>query len=87
VRQYVIMKNYDRLNFVPAKLMNRLKWHGILYRIVMSADMKREFVRQADGDWDVDHAGVIICPCGHRIEDDGECPNGHVSPMRSAGLI
>lgn len=53
----------------------------------MSTSMKREFVESQDGDWMVDHAGVITCPCGHRIEDDGECPNGHESPMLSAGII
>lgn len=50
-------------------------------------EMKREFVEAADGDWQVGRDGTITCPCGHRIEDDGECPNGHVSPLRDAGLI
>lgn len=38
--------------------------------------------------WDQSGDGmVLICPCGHRIETDGECPNGHVSPLREMGLI
>jgi len=48
---------------------------------------KRELVESQDGDWMVGADGVIVCPCGHRIEDDGQCPNGHESPMRSMGLI
>lgn len=47
---------------------------------------KREFVESKRG-WTVDPDGTIRCPCGRRIEDDGECPDGHVSPMRSAGII
>jgi hypothetical protein len=59
----------------------------LLYPNAMYDSMKREFVEKQDGDWQVGADGVIVCPCGHRIEDDGECPNGHTSPMRSAGLI
>ena len=29
----------------------------------------------------------LICPCGYMIEQDGECPEGHVSPLREMGLI
>ena len=29
----------------------------------------------------------LICPCGDTIELDGECPEGHVSPLRLAGMI
>lgn len=47
--------------------------------------MKRAFI--ADTDWTTDGAGTFICPCGHRVEDDGRCPNGHESPLLSAGLI
>lgn len=37
-------------------------------------------------DWDsMDDA--LICPCGDTIELDGECPEGHVSPLRLAGMI
>lgn len=42
--------------------------------------LRSEFVKQLDGDWSVD-MGVLVCPCGHRIEDDGRCPNGHESPI------
>jgi hypothetical protein len=30
---------------------------------------------------------VLICPHGHRIAQDGECPDGCVSPLREQGLI
>jgi hypothetical protein len=43
-------------------------------------------------DWghDADEYGIdcsLICPCDIPIEQDGECPNGHVSPMKGLGLI
>jgi len=38
-------------------------------------------------EWTTDPTGVLICPCGNRVEDDGNCPNGHESPLLSAGLI
>lgn len=41
-------------------------------------------------DWATDGMGmssILICPCGNRIEQDGECPNGHVSPLREEGFI
>lgn len=38
-------------------------------------------------DWESDNMGMLICPCGHRVEMDGECPEGHVSPIRKQGLI
>lgn len=37
--------------------------------------------------WTTDGLGVLICPCGHRVEPDGECPEGHVSPLIVHGLI
>jgi len=41
----------------------------------------------ADG-WTVHYMGdMLICPCGSYVELDGECPEGHVSPMRRAGMI
>ena len=30
---------------------------------------------------------LLICPCGHTIEQDGVCPNGHESPLMTLGLI
>lgn len=38
-------------------------------------------------DWRVSHDGLLVCPCGHRVEHDGSCPDGHESPLRRAGLI
>lgn len=29
----------------------------------------------------------LTCPCGHTIEQDGTCPDGCVSPLRTMGLI
>jgi hypothetical protein len=38
--------------------------------------------------WTVHHMGdMFVCPCGSLVELDGECPEGHVSPMRKAGMI
>lgn len=40
--------------------------------------------------WDTDGFGadcLLICPCGDLVEQDGECPEGHVSPLRTMGLI
>jgi hypothetical protein len=31
--------------------------------------------------------GNLICPHGHTIEQDGECPDGCVSPLRELGVI
>lgn len=30
---------------------------------------------------------LLECPCGDTIEQDGRCPEGHVSPLRTLGLI
>lgn len=43
--------------------------------------MKERFIQENCPGWSVDPVGVLICPCGHRVEDDGECPNGHKSPI------
>lgn len=37
-------------------------------------------------EWDVDD-GSLVCPDGHVIELDGECPDGLVSPLLELGLI
>lgn len=38
-------------------------------------------------DWQTDGMGTLICPCGNRVEPDGQCPNGHESPLLQEGLI
>lgn len=41
-------------------------------------------------EWDTDGFGlssVLICPHGHRVEQDGSCPEGCVSPLREMGMI
>lgn len=50
-------------------------------------DQKREFVETHAPEWDVSHTGTLICPCGVQVEDDGKCPDGHVSPMREMCII
>lgn len=50
-------------------------------------DMAREIIRDLAPDWEVENDAVLICPCGERVEYDGECPEGHVSPLRAAGMI
>jgi hypothetical protein len=38
--------------------------------------------------WKVGQFGdSLICPDGLEIEPDGECPNGHASPLREMGLL
>lgn len=41
-------------------------------------------------DWSTDGYGLestLICPHGYRIEMDGECPEGCVSPLKAMGII
>lgn len=38
--------------------------------------------------WEVGGYGdTLVCPHGDEIEMDGRCPEGCVSPLRSAGMI
>jgi len=40
--------------------------------------------------WETDGFGIdalLICPHGHTIEQDGQCHEGCVSPLREQGLI
>jgi hypothetical protein len=54
----------------------------------MDDDMKLDFLESYGyDDWDTDGMGMLICPCGHRVEDDGHCPDGHTSPLLESGLI
>ncbi len=39
----------------------------------------------ADG-WEADE-DLLVCPHGHLVEQDGECPEGCVSPLKVMGLI
>jgi hypothetical protein len=32
-------------------------------------------------------SALLLCPCGNVIEQDGICPNGHESPLRTMGVI
>jgi len=41
--------------------------------------LKSEFLKGTE--WSIDVGGTLICPCGHRVEDDGRCPNGCESPI------
>lgn len=49
--------------------------------------MKEDFLKAHAPEWGTDGLGTLICPCGNRVEDDGKCPNGHISPLREMGLI
>lgn len=53
---------------------------------MFGAGIRQELAAQIGGGWSADN-GMFRCPCGHRIEDDGQCPNGCISPMRQMGLI
>lgn len=37
--------------------------------------------------WVFINSSVLECPCGHRVELDGKCPNGCKSPLLKKGLI
>lgn len=50
-------------------------------------DLLSELTSLLPPDWDAEDDTTLVCPCGHVIELDGRCPNGHVSPLRENGLI
>lgn len=37
--------------------------------------------------WTVEDCSVLISPKGHRVEYDGESPDGEVSPLILMGMI
>lgn len=48
---------------------------------------RTEFIKAFNySEWSVQD-GVFICPCGKKVEDDGECPESHVSPFVQEGII
>ena len=50
--------------------------------------MKADALRSIGADdWDVDGMGMLVCPHGYKVEDDGGCPDGCESPLKGAGLI
>lgn len=50
-----------------------------------------ELLAEIAPDWETDGFGIdsiLICPeHGERVEQDGVCPEGCVSPLRGLGLI
>jgi len=45
--------------------------------------MLEEIIATCDG-WETDGYGdssCLVCPHGHVIEQDGECPDGCISPL------
>jgi hypothetical protein len=38
-------------------------------------------------EWEASDGDTLICPHGHMIEVDGECPEGCVSPLREHGVV
>ena len=57
----------------------------------MCDDMEDLIESMLPDDWEYESGfgidGLLICPHGHTIEQDGECPEGCVSPLRTMGLI
>lgn len=51
------------------------------------AQMAREIIKENYPRWEVVNDAVLLCPCGERVEYDGQCPEGHVSPLREMGMI
>lgn len=51
------------------------------------AAQAREILSNSHPEWTVVNSSVLLCPHGHRIEWDGECPDGCTSPLRRMGLI
>lgn len=56
-------------------------------------DLIEEFLEEngyAAVGWETDGMGMdsmLVCPHGTTIEQDGRCPQGCVSPLRTSGLI
>ena len=50
----------------------------------MFSEMLEELLPEG---WEFVDESVLICPHGYRIEYDGQCPDGCVSPLISMGLI
>lgn len=53
----------------------------------MAEEFLSMFSHYRDKGWNATRLGDFNCPCGRNIEQDGECPNGHTSPMRQEGMI
>lgn len=44
--------------------------------------------RMVEAGWEANYYGDgFICPCGDEIEMDGECSEGHRSPLLTLGMI
>ena len=55
-------------------------------------DMLTTIISMLPEGWSIDDEKYgmdfnLICPHGHMIEQDGRCPDGHVSPLITMGLI
>jgi hypothetical protein len=52
--------------------------------------MLEEILAEIAPDWETDGYGLdsnLICPCGYTIEQDGQCPEGCISPLITMGMI
>lgn len=50
--------------------------------------MKEEALKAVGADeWSVTTHGMLMCPHGYTVEDDGRCPEGCESPLMGAGII
>lgn len=47
----------------------------------------RELTECLPDGWQAEDLSVLICPHGHRIEPDGECPDGCESPLLGTGVL
>lgn len=56
-------------------------------QVSYASQMQEIFDSTGNGDWDAGDGTVIYCPDGYPVETDGQCPDGHVSPLRAMGMI
>lgn len=71
---------FDRFAAIRREIRDRFgDWDSL------SAQVLSDIGATEDG-WDYS-GDTLTCPHGHRIEDDGRCPSGCVSPFVAAGII
>lgn len=59
---------------------------GIMQEVLDSTGATEQgWELESEGTYGLDT--LLICPHGHTIEQNGRCPEGCISPLRTAGLI
>lgn len=43
-------------------------------------ETKQQLIDKKYNEWSILN-GTFVCPCGNLVEDDGNCPNNHQSPL------